>query len=79
MDAADVPLVKGRELNYKCQSCILTVTTSGCFFGYLFDGEGWGGGDSFKLNKQEFWCMEESTSVSGLGGGGVLLWGFFCC
>lgn len=60
MDAANVPLVKGRELNYKCQSCILTVTTSGYFLALFLMG----GGDSFKLNKQEFRCMEESTSVS---------------
>lgn len=60
MDAANVPLVKGRELNYKCQSCILTVTTSGCFLALFLMG----GGDGFKLNKQEFRCMEESTSVS---------------
>lgn len=60
MDAANVPLAKGRELNYKCQSCILTVTTSGCFLALFLMGEG----DSFKLNKQGFRCMEESTSVS---------------
>lgn len=71
MDAADVPPVKGRELNYKCQSCLLTVTTSGSFFGYLFNGDGGGRGrgkgGSFKLNKHEFRCVEENTFVSGLG------------
>lgn len=68
-----MPLVKGRELNYKCQSCILTNSHYlRVFFGYFFDG---GEGGSFKLNKQEVRCMEESTSASGLGF--FLLLGFF--
>lgn len=38
MDAANVPLVKGRELNYKCQSCILTNSRYlRVFFGSLLD------------------------------------------
>lgn len=52
--------LKGRELNYKCQyfdSDYLRV-----FLGYFFDWGGWEGG-IFKLNKQDFRFMEESTCV----------------
>lgn len=75
MDAANVPLVKGRELNYKCQSCILTNSHYlRVFFGSLFD-EGERG--SFKLNKQGFRCMEESTSVSGFSFWVLLFFNFW--
>lgn len=46
-----MPLVKGRELNSKCQSCILTDSHYlRVFFGYLFD-EGGGGGGQFQTEQ----------------------------
>lgn len=64
-----MPLVKGRELSYKCQSCILTNSHYlRVFFGYLFDG----GRGAVSNRTSKFRCVEESTSVSDL-------FFFFCC